>query len=163
MKKLVFVIVFLIGQVSITNADEQPVVIDVKRLSLDMALQMAQATVAECRKQGVQISVTVVDRGGHPQAVLRDVLAMDLSLSISRKKAYTAMSFNTPTSQLATTGPSALSQQEALFFGAGGLPITAAGSILGGIGVSGAPSGELDEACAKAGIEAVQDDLEMGM
>ena len=44
---------------------------------------------------------------------------------------------------------------------AGGVPINAGGSILGAIGVSGAPSGEVDEACAQAGIDAISDDLEM--
>ena len=47
--------------------------------------------------------------------------------------------------------------------GAGALPIMAGGAILGGVGVSGAPSGEADEACAQVGLEAVLDDLEMGM
>ncbi len=143
-------------------AEEQPVAINIKRLSMEMALKMAQAAITECRKQGVQVGVTVVDRGGHPQVILRDVLAMDLTLDISRKKAYTAMSFNTDTSQLGTRAGSALAQQETLMFSAGGVPVTASGTILGGIGVSGAPSGATDEKCAKAGVAAVTDDLEMG-
>ena len=78
-------------------AEKQPTTVDIKRMSLDTALKAANAAIDACRKEGTQIAVTIVDRGGHPQVVLRDVLAMDLTLAISRDKAYTAMSFNSPT------------------------------------------------------------------
>lgn len=144
---------------------EHPPVINIKRLSLEMAEKAAQAAIEQCRKEGVQIAVTVIDRGGHPQAILRDVLAMDLTLEISRQKAYTAMSFNSPTSQLAGrfTQPFSVAKLDGLMPSAGGVPITAGGTILGGIGVSGAPSGETDEKCARAGMQAIEADLEMGM
>ena len=74
--------------------------VSIKRLKMDTALRIAQAAIAQCRKEGVQIAVTVVDRGGHPQVILRDVLAMDITLPISKQKAHTAMAFNTPLSQL---------------------------------------------------------------
>lgn len=142
---------------------EDPPIISIKRLSLEMAQQIAQAAIAQCRKEGVQVAVTVVDRGGHPQVVLRDVLAMDLTLTISRQKAYTALSFNSPTSALEERfkGAYGVPKIEGLVVSAGGLPITAGGSILGGVGVSGAPSGETDQKCAQAGIDAVTADLEM--
>ena len=141
----------------------QPVIVNIKRLSLDTALRMAQAAIQKCRREGVQVAVTIVDRGGAPQVVLRDVLAMDLALSVSRDKAYTAMSFNTATSALEGrfTGAYSVPKTPGLLIAAGGLPIQAAGQILGGIGVSGAPSGVTDESCAKAGVEAVNADLEM--
>ncbi len=144
-------------------AEEQPVTIDIKRISLDMAFTAAKATIDACRKEGVQIAVTIIDRGGHPQVVLRDVLAMDLTLTISRQKAYTAMSFNTPTSGLSGrfTEPFSIGKVKGLVMSAGGLPINAGGNIFGGIGVSGAPSGKTDEKCAQAGLDAILDDLEM--
>lgn len=147
------------------HAEEQPAMIDIKRMSLDMALTAAKATIDACRKEGVQVAVTIVDRGGHPQAVLRDVLAMDLTLTISRDKAYTAMSFNSATSSLTGRFPGSYSvgKVDGVLIAAGGLPINAGGNILGGIGVSGAPSGETDEKCAQAGIDAIIDDLEMSM
>jgi len=94
--------------------------------------------------------------------VLRDTLAMDLTLPISKQKAYTAMSFNSATSQLEGRFPGAYSvpKIDSLIIAAGGLPITGGGSIIGGIGVSGAPSGEQDEKCAQAGIDAVKFELE---
>jgi len=148
--------------ISAVHAEEAPVV-SIKRLSMEMALQIAQGAIAQCRKEGVQVAVTVIDRGGHPQVVLRDVLAMDLTLEISKQKAYTAMSFNSPTSALEGrfTTPFSVPKIDGLVVSAGGLPITAGGTILGGVGVSGAPSGTTDEKCAKAGVDAVIADLEM--
>jgi uncharacterized protein GlcG (DUF336 family) len=143
---------------------DAPVTVDIKRLTLDMAYRIAHATLESCRGEGVNVAVTVVDRGGHPQVVLRDTLAMDLTLEISKQKAYTAMSFNAPLSQLEDrfTKPFQVGKVQGIVFSAGGLPIHVAGSIVGGVGVSGAPSGELDERCAAAGLEAVQFELEMG-
>jgi uncharacterized protein GlcG (DUF336 family) len=142
---------------------DQPTVVDIKRMSLDVALRIGKAAIAQCRKEGVQVAVTVVDRGGHPQVVLRDVLAQDLTLRISKMKAYTAMSFNTPTSQLEGRfkSPFSIGKVEGLVMSAGGVPVQASGNIIGGVGVSGAPSGEIDEKCANAGVHAVIDDLEM--
>jgi uncharacterized protein GlcG (DUF336 family) len=141
----------------------QPLTVDIKRLSFDTALRIGQAAIEKCRKEGVQITVTVVDRGGHAQVVLRDTLAMDLSIPISKKKAYTAMSFNSPTSALTDRFPGSYSvpKIDDLIISAGGVPINIGGNIMGGIGVSGAPSGVTDEACAAAGLAAVKEDLEM--
>lgn len=145
-------------------AEANPPLITIKRMSLEMALKLAQAAIAQCRKDGLQVAVTVIDRGGHPQVVLRDVLAPDLTLTISREKAYTAMSFNSPTSAMSQrfTEPFSVGKVEGLVFSAGGLPITAAGSLVGGVGVSGAPSGKQDERCARAGLDAIETDLQMG-
>ena len=144
-------------------AEEQPVTINIKRMSLDTALTAAQASIDACRKEGVQITVTIIDRGGHPQVVLRDVLAMDVSIPISRDKAYTAMSFNSPTGNLEDRfkGSYGVPKTKGLLIARGGLPIAAGGTIFGAIGVSGAPSGKTDEKCAQAGLDAILDDLEM--
>lgn len=146
-------------------ADDPPVTVPVPRMHADLALRAAQATVEACRGEGLNIAVTVVDRGGHAQLVLRDTLAMPVSLEVSRQKAVTAMNFNAPTSVLVESRAqtSSLEKIDGVIFLAGGLPINAGGSILGGIGVSGAPSGAQDEACAQAGLDAIIDDLEMGM
>jgi uncharacterized protein GlcG (DUF336 family) len=145
------------------SGSKQPLTVNIKRLSLDTALRIGKAAIEKCRKEGVQITVTVVDRGGDPQVVLRDTLAMDVSVPISRKKAYTAMEFNSPTSAMEERfkGAYGVPKLDELLVSAGGIPINVAGSIMGGIGVSGAPSGMTDEECAKAGLAAVQDDLEM--
>jgi len=147
---------------AIAAEKEAPATVPIPRLSMDIAMKMAKAGIDACRKQGLNVAVTVIDRGGHPQVVLRDTLSMDLTLAISRQKAYTAMSFNSATSALEGRFPGAYSvpKIDGLIIAAGGLPITGGGSIIGGIGVSGAPSGEQDEKCAQAGIDAVKFELE---
>ncbi len=163
MKKLVTVLVLALAA---QHAAAQPVLVPMKRMSLDTALKAARAALAACRKEGVQIAVTVVDRGGHPQAVLRDAFAPDLTLDVSRGKAYAALSFVAPTSQLekrftAPFGPPAAASRP-LVISPGGVPVQAGGELVGAIGVSGAPSGEVDERCARAGFEAIHEDLELG-
>ena len=140
-----------------------PLTVNIKRLSLDTAMRIGKAAIDKCRKEGVSVTVTIIDRGGDPQVVLRDTLAMDVSIPISLKKAYTAMEFNSPTSAMDDRfkGAYNVPKIDELLISAGGIPINIGGNIMGGIGVSGAPSGATDEACAKAGLAAVQDDLEM--
>jgi uncharacterized protein GlcG (DUF336 family) len=146
------------------TAGKQPVLVSIKRLSLDTALKAAQAAIEACRKERVQVGVTVIDRGGDAQVVLRDVLAPDLTLRVSHAKAYAAMSFVSPTSQLEGrfTGPYGPPATGGLVMSAGGVPIQANGELVGAIGVAGAPSGQTDERCARAGVEAITEDLELG-
>ena len=144
-------------------ADDPPVTVPIQRLSTDYALQAAQATLAACRELGMNVAVAVVDRGGHVQVHLRDTLAMPLTLTISEQKAYAAMNFNAPTSTMEDrfTSPFSPGKVDGIVLSAGGVPIAAGGTILGAIGVSGAPSGEVDEQCAQAGVDAIIDDVEM--
>lgn len=157
------VMLFCVATFSQSARASEPLTVNVKRLSLDTALKIARAAIAECRKEGVQVAVTVVDRGGHVQAMLRDTLAMDITVPISKQKAHTAMAFNMPLSQLAGRfkGSYEVPKLKGLIVSAGGIPINIGGSILGGIGVSGSPSGITDEKCATAGLNAVRTDLEM--
>lgn len=158
-----FLPLFLALAVAPAASGDEKMTVTIKRLKMETALRIAQAAIAQCRKEGVQIAVTVVDRGGHEQVVLRDVLAMDITLPISKQKAHTAMAFNTPLSQLESrfTKPFQVPKLDGLVVSAGGIPINIGGTILGGIGVSGAPSGLTDEKCAKAGLDAVSADIEM--
>ncbi|MEN8166817.1 MAG: heme-binding protein [Pseudomonadota bacterium] len=145
-------------------AEEEPApTVSLKRLSLQTATAIAQGAIDACRKQGIQIGVTVVDRDGSVQVVLRDTIAAPITLPISRQKAFTAVNFNAPTSQLGERADTPIGRLDGLVMSPGGLPVQAAGQLLGGVGVSGAPSGKTDEACAQAGIDRVIDDLEMAM
>ena len=144
------------------SADE-PMTVQVKRLSMETAVRVAQATVNACREKGIQIAATVVDRDGTVQAVLRDTIAAPLTLDISRQKAYTAANFNAATSAMEDRGNTPVGRVDGLVMSAGGVPIEVGGALLGAVGVSGAPAGETDEECARAGVEAVQTDLEMAM
>ncbi|GAB6042276.1 GlcG/HbpS family heme-binding protein [Endothiovibrio diazotrophicus] len=166
MKKRVFAALLGLAVVAGTPAQaEERMVVSIQRMTMETALAIAKGAIEACRAKGIQIGVTVVDRGGNPQVMLRDVLAPDLTIDISRKKAYTAMSFMAATSALVGRFPGSygVGKHEPLLVSAGGLPVQAGGVFLGGVGVSGAPGGEIDEACAQAGIDAVAADLEMGM
>lgn len=136
-----------------------------RSLTPETALKAAQAALAHCRKEGFQVTVAVVDRAGLTQALVRDRFAGPHTLEVAQNKAWSAVSFKTSTSDLERltrpgTAMSGLRQVPRAVAIGGGLAIEAGGSLLGGIGVSGAPGGEADEACAKAGIKAIADDLE---
>jgi uncharacterized protein GlcG (DUF336 family) len=146
-------------------AQAQDALITYKSLSPEVALELARATLAACRERGYQVAVAVVDRFGVTQVVLRDRFAGAHTVQTATGKAWTAVSFRTSTSEIA-----AISQPGMMQFGlralpgvvaiGGGLTVEAGGSLVGGVGVSGAPGGDADEACAKTGIEAVRDKLE---
>lgn len=143
-------------------AADMPVVVKIPRLTVEASEKIAHVAMETCRKQGVPVGVTVVDRSGDPMVVLRDTLASKVTLEVSRQKAFTSVNFNAATSGMANrfTQPFSVGKVEGLVFSAGGVPIEAAGNIVGAVGVSGAPTGEQDEACAKAGINAIQFELE---
>lgn len=134
-----------------------------------LPVERAAAAVAEamaaCREDGYQVSVAVVDRGGVVLAVRRDHDAGAHTVDSSLRKAYTAASLRRPTqfySELvaedrALDGLHRLSDSILLL--GGGFPIRIDDEVLGGIGVGGAPGAELDEACARAGLEHLGADL----
>lgn len=161
MKKRLFVLLPLLAAPLLAQA-EAPAVIKIPRLTLEASEKLAQATIAACRKQGIQIGVTVVDRSGDPMVMLRDTLAPRVTIEISKQKAFTAVNFNAPLSALENrfTKPFSVGKVDGLVFSAGGIPIEAAGNIVGAVGVSGAPTGEQDEACAREGLKAIAFDLE---
>ncbi|QBZ83763.1 heme-binding protein [Hydrogenovibrio crunogenus] len=141
---------------------EDDMAVNVSRITMDVANRIAVASIEACRKEGIPISVTVVDRNGIPQAQLRDTMAPPVSWGISQKKAYTAVMFNVKGSQLEGRANSPLQTMgEGLAFMAGSVPIQAGGKLYGAIGVSGAPDGMVDEKCAAAGLDEVKMDLEM--
>ena len=138
----------------------------VRQMTPETALKAANAAMAKCRAQGYQVAVAVVDRGGIVQVMLRDRLAGPHTIDVAANKAWTAVSFKTPTRDLERlTHPgetmSGLRNTPRFTAIGGGLTVEAAGSLLGAIGVSGAPGGDADHACAAAGIEAVTDELEL--
>ncbi|MDB5549291.1 MAG: hypothetical protein JWP21_2738 [Tardiphaga sp.] len=158
-------LVSAIALVAPISAGAQEATVTYKSLSLDLALDAARAALADCQKRGFQVAVSVVDRFGHPQVLLRDRFAGPHTPPTATGKAWTSASFRTSTTELnALSQPgmmqAGLRQLPNVVMIGGGLVIEAGGSVLGGIGVSGAPGGDADEACAKAGIAAVQDKLD---
>ncbi len=137
-------------------------VITYKSLAPDVAFDLARAAIKQCRKDGYQVAVVVLDRFGIPLVVLRDRFAGTLALHVAEGKAFTAATFGRDTSALIKDGiiSASLARQPKVTPQVGGLVIEAGGSMLGGVGVSGAPGGDKDKSCAKAGLAAVQDKLE---
>ncbi|MCG8429073.1 MAG: heme-binding protein [Chromatiales bacterium] len=165
MKQLIQVasLVLGVGLLQPVMAEDDAMAVSIKRLSMETALTIAQGAVESCRKEGIQVGVAVVDRDGTVQALLRDTIAAPITAEIAQQKAFTAVNFNAATSQLSSRANTPVGRVKGLVMSAGGLPIQAGGVLLGGIGVSGAPSGVTDENCAQAGINKVQDDLELSL
>ena len=154
------------ASLAVTVAAAEGAVYTVRQLSPETALKAAQAALAKCRAQGYQVSVAVVDRAGLTQAFLRDRFAGPHTVDFAANKAWTAVSFRSHTRDLERlTRPgepmSGLRNTPRFIAIGGGMMIEAGGSLLGGIGVSGAPGGDADHACAAAGIEAVAEEIEL--
>ena len=147
-------------------AEGNDAVHSVKILTPETALKAAQAALRSCRERGFQATVAVVDRMGVLQVLLRDRFAGPHTTDMAAAKAYSAVSFRTNTSELAAaTQPgspqSGIRHRPGVAAVGGGMMIEASGSLLGAIGVSGAPGGREDDACAKAGIAAIREDIEL--
>ncbi|MFC9595317.1 heme-binding protein [Streptomyces sp. NPDC056944] len=123
-------------------------------LTIEAATKAAQATLDAAEKENQRVSVAVVDRNGNTIVTLRGDGAGPQSYESAVKKAYTAVSWNAPTSVLAGRLANAptLKDIPGTLFLAGGAPVTAKGAPIAGIGVAGAPSGDLDEKFAQAGV-----------
>ena len=137
----------------------------VKLLTPETALKAAQAALAKCRDSGYQAAVAVVDRMGVVQVLLRDRFAGPHTPDMATQKAWTAVSFRTSTSELAEatrsgSPQSGIRHRPGVAAVGGGMMIEASGSLLGAIGVSGAPGGKEDDLCAAAGIAAIREDVE---
>jgi uncharacterized protein GlcG (DUF336 family) len=148
-----------------TPCRAQESLVSYKSLGPAIALELAQAALANCQQRGYQVAVAVVDRFGVVQVILRDRYAGPHTPATASGKAWTAATFRSSTSNLFTISQPGMMQAGirnlpgAVVIG-GGLVVEAGGSLVGAIGVSGAPGGDADEACAKAGIEAIQSNLD---
>jgi uncharacterized protein GlcG (DUF336 family) len=144
-------------------------VLTIHRLSAALASEAVSAAVAACAKQGYKVTATVVDADGVQQAVLRGDGASMTTLGAARDKAYTAFMLGAPRNEDSSgaiasrmgANPSAggLAKLPHILLLQGGLVIRAGGEAIAAIGVGGAPGGNLDEACAKAGVDAISDRL----
>ena len=137
----------------------------VKLMTPETALKAVNAAFADCRKRGYQVTVAVVDRAGVAQAMVRDRFAGPHTVQTAINKGYTAISFRTDTLEFAAgtqagSASSGIRQIPNVVAVGGGVIIAAGGTTVGAIGVSGAPTGAMDDACAKAGIAAIKDELE---
>ncbi len=138
-------------------------VVDARLMTLSLAQDIAEKAVQACRDEGYQVSVVVVDRGGDPQVVLRDVYASRFTIELARRKANTVILSGTSSSRLRVNRAdirAELNESQDLLVLDGAVPVRAAGALLGAVGVSGAPGGDKDEACARKAVESVQERLD---
>jgi uncharacterized protein GlcG (DUF336 family) len=134
-----------------------------KALSLDMALAMAQGSLAKCRELHYKCAITVLDATGRTIIALQDDGANLHRFDVARKKAYTALVYRKPSKEVVEGWSKKTAEPVPLLEGTidmgGGIPIIVDQDTIGAIAVSGAPGWEMDEACAKAGLAKVADKL----
>ena len=149
-----------------------PGVYSFKTLSIESASAAAWGAINECRRRGFSVAVAVVDRGGITQVVLRDRFAGPHTTDTAIGKAWTANTFRQSTAVLAASlkkseVPDQIQHVPGALLLAGGVPVEAQGELLGGIGVSGAPSSGnsdkigFDEICARAGLDLITEAIEL--
>jgi uncharacterized protein GlcG (DUF336 family) len=155
--------ILLLTSINVVPAEPLPTE-TFKILPAVLAVEAAQAAVAACKQQGYAISVSIVDRAGTPKLLLVGDGASALSRRLSRRKAYTAAVRRVSTGELAkqVAAPGAFNPtlyDTQLVTATGDLPIKVGDETIGAIGVSGAPGGDKDEACANAGLAKISDRL----
>lgn len=141
-----------------------PAVRSEKNISLELANQLAAATVAACAANGYAVAATVVDRAGVVRAVQRADNAGSHTVGASERKAWTSASAKAPTLAMmenAQKNPGAanLGDIPGFLLLGGGVPVKVGNEIIGAVGVGGAPGGHLDEQCANAGIDKIKAQL----
>ena len=138
-------------------------VLTTHRLSAELASTAVTEAVASCARQGYAETAVLVDADGVRQAVLRGDRAGSHSLDSANDKAYTAASFKSDTSALverAKTVPGfsgLFTQLPHLILFGGGIVIKMGDEVIGAIGAAGAPGANLDDACARAGLDKIRD------
>ena len=150
----------LLASFCASAAAAQDATVTTRSLSPETALELARAALADCQMRGYQVAVAVVDRTGVPQVMLRDRFAGPHTPPTATGKAWTAATFRTSTTDLSAISQPGMPQAglrnlpNVVMIG-GGIIIESGGSLVGAVGVSGAPGGDADEACAKAGVAAI--------
>ena len=161
-----FKIFFFVSVASVSFVSQAGDVVSEKSIGMDLARDIANEAVMACREKGYNVSAVVVDRHGQMRAALRDDLAARFTLEIAERKAnMTVMAWtNSGTFKKAREDiRQELNHIQGLIVMDGGIKIVAGGYNIGAIGVSGAPGGEKDAACAKKGIEKLSERIEFSL
>lgn len=152
----------LFGLVMTVSASAEDV-LGVKTIGMELARDLASEALLACREQGYQVSAVVVDRNGIVRATLRDDLASRFTLQIAEDKANAVVMSGIPSGQFRVNRDDIrpeMNHVRGILMMVGGLPIEAGGSRVGAIGVSGAPGGERDEACAQVALDKLAERIE---
>ncbi len=147
-----------VAQALPTQSTSVPAVVSKSSISTAAAIQVAQKAVAQCKQNGYSVTATVVDASGTPLVQLRDENAGPHTLNSSYRKAFTAVSLKKPTADFADmiAGNAKIEglrdMDDRLLFLGGGVPILVSDTVIGAVGVGGAPGADLDVECASAGM-----------
>lgn len=161
MKSATIATMLLLGLTS--QASHAGDLINVRQISAELASDLAWEAVKACREKGYQVSAVVVDRSASTQVVIRDTLAPRFTIQIAEEKANAVILSKVSSSEFRKNRDDIrmeMNHVDGLLVLEGGLPITASGSLVGAIGVSGAPGGDRDAECAIEALEEVADRLE---
>ncbi|WP_425403681.1 GlcG/HbpS family heme-binding protein [Hwanghaeella sp.] len=153
----------LAGAVTVSAVASAEDIIKVRLMGSDLAADIARAAVQSCRDMGYQVAAVVLDRAGDTMASQRDTFARRHTLEIAARKAGLSIMSGVASVEMRDSRDdirAELNHMDGIIVMEGGIPIRAAGSLVGAVGVSGAPGGDIDANCANAGIEAVQDRLD---
>ena len=135
----------------------------IKNIGLNLARDLATEAINACRKKGYQVSAVVVDRNGLLRVALRDDLAPRFTLQISEEKANLAVMAGTSSADFRSRRDdirAEMNHLDGIIVMEGALEIIAGGARLGAIGVSGAPGGDIDQACAQQALDKYAERLE---
>jgi uncharacterized protein GlcG (DUF336 family) len=154
-------VVVLCGASSLLLFPQDQGLLTQKAISADMALTMVRGALEKCRSDNYRVSVHVLDVDGQVKASARDDGSSEVNYEVSRRKAYTALTYKRPSSDMekAMANMSAGRIIPDTFMVGGGLPVKVGNDTIGAIGVGGAPGSDKDEACAAAGLAKIADKL----
>jgi len=141
-------------------------VVSDKSIGMELARDLANETILACREDGYHVSAVVVDRHGLTRAALRDDAAARFTLEIAERKANMTVMAWTDSGQFRSARSDIrqeLNHIDGLIVMDGGIKIVSGGYNLGAVGVSGAPGGEKDAACARKALEKLNERIEFAI
>ena len=163
MKKLtIALLITTVFASSTAMAQNAPGLISERSISTSAALELAHTALERCRADGYKVTITVLNRHARTSVVVSDDGVNPHTIENSMRKAYTAFTTRNPSVEMAKRtqpGLAGFMQLEKITTVEGGLPIFSGKELIGAVGISGAPGGEKDSACAQAGIDKIAKSL----
>ena len=143
-------------------AQSAPGLVVERSISLNSAMELATTSLERCRADGYKVTITVLNRHARTAVVVSEDGVNPHTVENSMRKAYTAFTTRSPSADMAKRAQPGLAgfmQLEKITTSEGGLPIFAGKELVGAVGISGAPGGEKDAACAQAGLDKIAKSL----
>lgn len=139
-------------------AQATPGLISERSISTSAAMELANTSLERCRADGYKVTITVLNRHARTAVVISDDGVNPHTVENSMRKAYTAFTTRSPSADMGKRtqpGLAGFMLLDKITTIEGGLPIFAGKELVGAVGISGAPGGEKDAACAQAGLDKI--------